>query len=78
MVRKAREAKLGVRGCKLYNILPASLRNSDHADVDMFKNHLDIYLKNIPDEPTIAGLVRGAEINSLLHQVPIYEVNCFQ
>ena len=78
IVRKAREAPLGVRGVKFFNILPASLRNSDHGDIDMFKNHLDIYLQNIPDEPTVAGLVRGAETNSLLHQVPIYEVNNFQ
>ena len=41
----------------------------------MFKNHLDIYLQNIPDEPTCAGMGRVAETNSLLHQVPIFERN---
>jgi hypothetical protein len=49
------------------------LRNSDHGDVDMFKNHLGIYLSNILDQPTVAALSRGAQSNSLLHQVPLYE-----
>ena len=74
-VRQAREATLAVRGAKLFNCMPVSLRNSDHGDVLMFKNHLDIYLSQIPDEPTIAGLVRAATTNSLLHQVPMYEIN---
>ena len=77
IVRKAGEATLGVRGVKLFNVLPASLRNSDHGKIAMFKNHLDLYLDNIPDEPTVAGLVRGAETNSLLHQVPACEANNF-
>ena len=73
VVRQARAGTLAVRGAQLFNAMPASLRNSEHGDILMFKNHLDIYLQNILDQPTSAGLVRGALTNSLLHQVPLYE-----
>ena len=72
-VRRARERSLGVKGVQLFNLLPVQLRNSDHGDVEMFKNHLDIYLSSIPDQPTIGGLTRPAQTNSLLHQIPLYE-----
>ena len=72
-VRKAREGSLAVKGVQLFNLMPTQLRNSDHGDVEMFKNHLGIYLSNIPDQPTVAGLARGAQTNSLLQQVPLYE-----
>ena len=74
-VRQAKAGTLAVRGSQLFNAMPASLRNSDHGDVLMFKNHLDIYLENIPDQPTIAGLSRAAKSNSLIHQVPLYETS---
>ena len=48
-VRRARAATLAVKGVKLFNSMPAQLRNSEHGDVLMFKNHLDIYLQGIPD-----------------------------
>ena len=76
-VRHAREASLAVKGAHLFNLLPAQLRNSDHGDILMFKNHLDIFLTGIPDQPTTAGLVRGPETNSLLHQIPQYLMNCW-
>ena len=72
-VKRARAGTLAVKGTQLFNSLPASIRNSEHGDILMFKNHLDIYLQDIPDEPTVSGLVRGAETNSLLHQIPFYE-----
>ena len=61
--------------CQKWCILPLSLRNSDHGDLLMFKNHLDIYLGCIPDQPTTQGLSRSAESNSLMEQVPLYENN---
>ena len=73
VVRQARAGTLAVRGAQLFNTMPASLRNSNHGDILMFKNHLDIYLQDVPDQPTIAGLVQGARSNSLLHQVPLNE-----
>ena len=72
-LKNAREGSLSVKGVALFNTLPVSLRNSNHGDTAMFKNHLDIFLANIPDQPTVAGLVRGAQSNSLLHQIPMYE-----
>ena len=70
-VKKARNGSLAVKGAQLFNLLPINLRNSDHGDVPMFKNHLDIFLADIPDQPTVSGLGRAAETNSLLHQIPI-------
>ena len=72
-VKNARAGSLAVKGAQLFNLLPINLRNSDHGDIDMFKNHLDIYLGNIPDQPSTPGLVRGAQTNSLLHQIQLYE-----
>ena len=74
-VRKAKLGSLAVRGCQLFNLLPVNLRNSDHGDIPMFKNHLDIFLSNIPDQPTIPGLSRGTATNSLIDQIPIYNLN---
>ena len=52
-MKNARAGSLAVKGAQLFNLLPESLRNSEHGDILMFKNHLDIFLENIPDEPTI-------------------------
>ena len=68
-VRQARERSLGVHGAKLFNILPAHLRNEDCGDFLLFKNHLDIFLELVPDQPTTPGLVRAAQTNSLLDQM---------
>ena len=57
-LKNAREGSLAVNGVGLFNTFPISLRNSDRGDTAMFKNHLDIYLGNIPDQPTLSGLVR--------------------
>ena len=70
-VKKARERSLGVHGARLFNLLPQNLRNENSGDFLLFKNHLDIFLSGIPDEPTTHGLVRAAVSNSLLDQVPL-------
>ena len=64
---------LRVQGVRLFNSMPMQIRDSEHGDTEMFKNHLDIYLQNIPDQPTIPGIVRAANTNSLLDQLPLYE-----
>ena len=71
-VKKARGNSFCVKGALLFNLLPDSLRtmNTDH--VDIFKNHLDVFLTSIPDQPTVAGLGRAAKTNSLLHQLPMF------
>ena len=68
-IRRAREASLAVKGCRLFNLLPASIRNMKSTSVDQFKLALDNFLCNVPDQPTMDGLGRAAETNSLLHQL---------
>ena len=72
VIRKAREGSLGVRGAQIFNLLPENLRSINTGHVDLFKNHLDIFLESIPDQPTMTGLGRAADSNSLLHQLPLY------
>ena len=62
---------LGVHGAQLFNLLPKTLRNENCGDFELFKNHLDIFLAMIPDQPTISGLARAAHSNSMLDQVPL-------
>ena len=72
MVRNAREHSLGVRGAGIFNLLPEKLRSMNTEHVDLFKNHLDIFLSSIPDQPTVTGLGRAALTNSLLDQLPTF------
>ena len=70
-VRKARECTLGIRGARIFNLLPAAIRNHDSNQVDTFKTMLDTYLRQVPDQPTVSGRARAAVSNSLLHQIPM-------
>ena len=70
-VKQARERTLAVHGARIFNLLPVNLRNENSGDFALFKNHLDIFLSRIPDQPTTPGLARAAESNSLLDQVPL-------
>ena len=70
-VRRMRESSFGVRGPLLFNLLPKNLRNENSGDLLLFKNHLDIFLSTIPDQPTTPGLIRAANSNSLLDQIPL-------
>ena len=74
-VRRAREASLGVKGARILNLLPTDIRNLDSISIDTFKAELDRFLANIPDQPTVSGLGRPAESNSLLHQIPQFMLN---
>ena len=75
LVKKAREASIGVKGAKIFNLLPAYIRNIDSTDVKVFKTNLDSFLSDVADQPTIAGQGRAAETNSLIHQIPLYLLN---
>ena len=70
-VQTMRNASFGVRGPRLFNILPVNIRNISRCSVDSFKHSLDKYLSTVPDEPQIRGYtsMRRAETNSLLHMV---------
>ena len=54
-VRKARESSLGVRGAQIFNLLPEKLRSTNSKHIDLFKNHLEVFLASIPDQPTMKG-----------------------
>ena len=68
-VQQAYEASLRVKGAKLFNLIPADLRNMDGVMVDTFNSGLDAWLGTVPDQPTIPGRQRSAATNSLLDQV---------
>ena len=70
-VRHARECSIGVKGTQIFNLLPASIRNFNSDHPDSFKANLDIFLSQVPDQPTVGGQPRAAETNSLLHQIPM-------
>ena len=70
-VRRARERSLSVRGARIFTLLPASLHN-EAGDFDLIKNHLDIFLSGVSDQPSMPGLARAAATNSLLDQLPIF------
>ena len=48
-VRNARAQSLGVRGAKIFNLLPEAIRTMNTEHIDYFKNHLDVFLATIPD-----------------------------
>ena len=74
-VRRARENSLSVKGARIFNLLPTDIRNISSDKVQHFKSKLDEFLRDIPDEPTIAGEPRAAESNCLLHQIPLSQLN---
>ena len=74
-VRRARENSLSVKGARIFNLLPANLRNISSNKVQHFKSKLDTFLKEIADEPTSSTEGRGAETNCLLHQIPCANLN---
>jgi hypothetical protein len=51
------------------------IRNIISDNVDDFKKSLDSFPPNIPDLPSITGMGRAAETNSLLHQIPLFMLN---
>ena len=71
-VRKARESSLAVKGAKIFNLLPASIRSMNTDHIETFKSNLDSFLNQVPDQPTVAGLPRAANTNSLLDQIPMH------
>ena len=68
-VRKARESCLSNKGARMFNLLPADIRNISSDKVQHFKSKLDEFLRDVPDEPTVQGEPRAAESNCLLHQI---------
>jgi hypothetical protein len=62
-VKTLRDKSFQSEAPKLFNALPAHLRNLD-TTTDTFKAHLDSYLESIPDQPATPGLVPAASNQS--------------
>ena len=73
-VKTMREQTFQVNGPKLFNSLPAKIRNMTKCSLEDFKMALDSYLAKVPDEPSVSGLTPGGctpearASNSLLDQ----------
>ena len=75
-----REQSFQVHGPGLFNSLPKSIRNITKCSINKFKEPLDLFLKNIPDQPLIGDLIptpmnqsTGRHSNSLIDQIREYQ-----
>ena len=55
-IRSIREQSFQVKGPQLFNSLPKNIKNITKVSVEEFKAHLDKYIENVPDEPSVDGL----------------------
>ena len=69
--QNVRDKSFGITGPRLFNILPAYIRNISGCTINTFKNSLDKFLATVPDEPQIRGYtaMRRADTNSLVNMV---------
>ena len=68
------ENSFQVRGARIFNSLPKSLRNLQLSSVDGFKLNLDKYMENIPDEPSLPNYTPTA-CNQLTAKISNYTVD---
>ena len=73
-----RQDSLQVHGPRLWNSLPASIRNISQISKETFKKYLDVFLQYVPDTPTLNGLtprpidpLTAQSSNSILHWLPL-------
>lgn len=52
------------KAMRLFNKLPANIRNINMTTVDKFKRALDKFLARVPDEPGVQGYVKLRQANS--------------
>ena len=67
LIRSLYYTSLAIHGPRLFNSVPATIRNMTDCSVDTFKRCLDKYVKMVPDGPHISGYtaLRRSESNSL-------------
>ena len=63
-----KENSFALRGPRMFNCIPAELRNCD-GTVESFKNNLDKFLAGVPDKPCLPLYYQASTGNSLLQQV---------
>ena len=75
-IQTLRENSFQIVGPKLFNCLPAKIRNKSKCSIDDFKLLLDQFLSKIPDEPKLPGYTpaatnqfSGQSSNCLIDQV---------
>ena len=68
-IQTSRENSFAVRAPRLFNILPADIRDFE-GPVSTFKSRLDRFLQDVPDKPCLPHYYQAATNNSLLEQVP--------
>ena len=54
-IRTLRENSFQIQGPRLFNSLPANIRNKTKCNIEDFKLELDRFLQKVPDEPNISG-----------------------
>ena len=81
-IKSVREGSFLVNGPRLFNSLPADIRNQSNCSVDSFKQQLDQFLSCLPDEPSCENLAPGAssqvtgrQSNSIVDQARKYFSN---
>ena len=75
-VQTLRNQSFQVSGPRLFNSMPKTLRNMTNCSLEEFKESLDTFLKNVPDEPKSESLtpratnhISGRQTNSLIYQL---------
>ena len=75
-IQTLRNQSFQVSGPRLFNAMPKNIRNMKTCCLEEFKDKLDTFLRNIPDEPKCETLipsatnqVSGKQTNSLIYQV---------
>ena len=56
-IQSIRDSLFQVTGLKIFNSLPRELRDKVGCSVTTWKNHLDLLLSDIPDQPILPGYV---------------------
>ena len=81
-MKTIRDGSFLVNGLRLFNSLPAKLRNVTNCSVDSFKRQLDDFLNCLPDEPSCDNLTPGAvnqvtrrQSNSIIDQARKFYLN---
>ena len=69
-VKSIKENSFSVKGPRLFNSMPASLRSFD-GSLETFKTKLDTWLRVIPDRPALPHYHQQATGNSILDQLAV-------
>ena len=75
LIKRLKYDLLSFKGPRIFNILPYEIRSYKPSKLSNdiilgFKNVLDRFLQTVPDQPTIYGLNRPANSNSIIDQIP--------